>query len=280
MKEYTDAPKTEDVVNPEYDALEKEADDGFYRLMGYDNGENVSDAPETKRNGDVDYDTLEKEADDKFYRLMGYYDSENVEARNPADRHYANEAGEKDVKEGEEQKADTDKPEEQKNPRHEKIDGKDYYYDDNGKLYRVGNELEPNTEYEINGYKYTTDDKGRIISAEGKLHMKNHEGKLEIKDSLEDIGKGDQKEGDDRGHLIGDQFDGSPYLDNMIPQNADVNEKDFRKFENDLAKDVKDGKDVTVKVEPIYEGDSRRPSAVVVNYSIDGEKSVRVFPND
>lgn len=56
-----------------------------------------------------------------------------------------------------------------KNPRQEVMDGKTYYYDDNGKLYRVENELMPNSEYEINGYKYKTDDKGRIVSAEGTV---------------------------------------------------------------------------------------------------------------
>lgn len=165
------------------------------------------------------------------------------------------------------------------NPHQENVDGKTYYYDDNGKLYRVENDLAPNTEYEINSYKYQTDDKGRIVSAEGTLRMKDRDGRLPIKDSIEDIGKGDQKEGDDRGHLIGDQFDGSNGLENMVPQDANINRNDFKNFENELAKEVKDGKDVKVKVEPIYEGDSRRPDAIVVTYSINGEESVRVFPN-
>ncbi len=161
------------------------------------------------------------------------------------------------------------------------IDGIIYYYDDNGKLYRVGNELLPFSEYEFNGYKYKTDEYGRIISAEGTLHLKDREGRLPIKDSMENIGKGDQREGDERGHLIGDQFDGSNGLENMIPQDADINGKDFRNFENELAKNVKDGKEVEVKVEPVYEDESssRRPVAVVVTYSINGVENVRIFPN-
>lgn len=166
-----------------------------------------------------------------------------------------------------------------KNPHEKVIDGETHYYDDNGSLYRVGNELRRNCEYLLNGYKYLTDNMGRIISAEGILHLKDREGRLPIKDSIEDIGKGDQKEGDDRGHLIGDQFDGSNGLENMISQDADINRNDFKKFENELAKEVKDGKTVYYKVEPIYDGDSRRPSAIVVTYSISGEESVRVFPN-
>ena len=128
-------------------------------------------------------------------------------------------------------------------------------------------------------YSYETDDRGIIILVEGILHIKDRDGRLIIGDSIETIGKGDQKDGDDRGHLIGDQFDGSNRLENMIPQDADINRKDYRNFENELAKEVKDGKKVYVNIEVIYSGDSRRPEALVVNYSIDGKESMRVFTN-
>lgn len=158
-------------------------------------------------------------------------------------------------------------------------DAAEAYYDDNGKLYRKGKELAPNCEYEMNGYKYRTDEKGRIISAEGILHRKDREGRLTIRDSIDDIGKGDQQEGDDRGHLIGDQFDGTNGLENMIPQDAKINQTDFKSFENELAREMKSGKEVFYKAEPIYEGDSRRPVVVAVTYCIDGKESVRIFPN-
>lgn len=161
----------------------------------------------------------------------------------------------------------------------EEIDERKPAFDDNGKLYRVDNDLLPNSSYEINGYHYETDEYGRILSVEGILHMKERDSRLPIRDSIEDIGKGDQKEGDDRGHLIGDQFDGSNGLENMIPQDAEVNRNDFKNLENELAKEVKDGKEVKVEIKLVYEGKSRRPDALIVTYSIDGEKSVRVFPN-
>ena len=174
----------------------------------------------------------------------------------------------------------TNKKAELQNPHTEIRDNDTYYYDDNGKLYRVGKELTINSEYEINGYKYKTDQKGRIVSAEGTLHLKNRKGRLPIQDSIEDIGKGDQKDGDDRGHLIGDQFDGSNGLENMVPQNADINQKDYRYFENELANEVRNKKEVKVSIEPIYKGDSHRPVAIVVTYSIEGNESVRFFPNE
>lgn len=153
------------------------------------------------------------------------------------------------------------------------------YRDDNGNLYRQGIDLVPNNEYTINDYHYKTDDQGRIVEASGKLHMKNREGRLEIRDSKQDIGKGDEKETDDRGHLIGDQFDGSNGLENMVPQDSKINQNNFRNFENQLADKVKTGSDVRVKIEPIYEGDSHRPDAIAVSYSIDGKQGTRVFPN-
>ena len=61
------------------------------------------------------------------------------------------------------------------------------YYDDNDKLYRIGDDLLPNNKYEINGYSYETDDKGRITSVEGILHIKDREGRLIIGDSIEGI---------------------------------------------------------------------------------------------
>lgn len=154
------------------------------------------------------------------------------------------------------------------------------YFDDNGDLYRTGDDLLPNNKYEINGYNYETDDKERITSVEGKLYIKDREERLTIKDSIETIGKGDQKEGDDRGHLIGDRFNGSNGLENLVPQDANINRKDYKNLENELAKEVKDGKDVYIKIEVEYPEDSRRPEAIVVIYSIDGKENIRFFPND
>ena len=153
------------------------------------------------------------------------------------------------------------------------------YYDDNGELYRIGNELLPDTQYEINGYTYKTDELGRIISAEGILHLKEHDGRLTIKDSLSDIGKGDQREGDQRGHIIGDQFDGSNGLENMIAQDAGVNIKDYKNFENELAREVKEAKKVEVQIEPEYEGNSGRPDRIIVTYTIEGKENIRIFSN-
>ncbi len=165
------------------------------------------------------------------------------------------------------------------NPHEEMVDGTVHYFDDKGSLYRIGDNLLPDCHYEMNQYKYHTDAEGRIVSAEGELHMKDREGRLIIKDSIEVIGKGDQLETDDRGHMIGDQFDGSNGMENMIPQDAEINRRDFKNFENDLAVKVKAGDEVRIKVEPLYDNESRRPTDVLVTYSINGIEDMRIFPN-
>lgn len=167
-------------------------------------------------------------------------------------------------------------------------DGAKHYYDDNGKLYRIGNDLTPNNQYDLNGYSYKTDDMGRIKNAAGKLHLKEHQGRLAIEDSLNDIGKGDERATrdvmghplDDRGHLVGDQFGGAPSLGNLIPQDAKVNQGIYKNFEDRLAKQTKAGKDVKVDINVKYEGESRRPDSLIFKYSINVEKFVQIFPND
>ncbi len=152
--------------------------------------------------------------------------------------------------------------------------------DDQGIVFRVDNKLISNNKYEINGYTYETDDHGRIQSVSGFLHIKSHDGRKPIRDSMDTIGNGDQRETDERGHLIGDQFDGSNGMENMIPQDMTLNRGEYKNMENELAKQVKSGKEVYVEIEPQYDGDSRRPKALLVQYSIDGvEQTPRFFRN-
>lgn len=151
--------------------------------------------------------------------------------------------------------------------------------DDNGNVFRIGNELLPNNTYEKNGYKYETDKRSRIITAEGVLQQKNHEGRRPIEDSMDDIGKGDQKSTDDRGHLIGDWFNGSPGLENLVPQDAAINRGEVKALECSLANEVKKDKEVYLKVEPHYSDNSRRPDSFTYTYTVDGEISVKIFRN-
>lgn len=78
----------------------------------------------------------------------------------------------------------------------------EYKNNDDGMPYRMEQDLLTDAEYKRNGYEYTTDHLGRLFTAEGNLHLKEHDGRLQIKDSIHDIGKGYEKSTDDRGHAI------------------------------------------------------------------------------
>lgn len=160
----------------------------------------------------------------------------------------------------------------------EQAEGPKVFYDDNGEKYRVGNQLEPNAKFEVNGYQYETDDKGRVISAEGQLEIPEN---VEPRDmpSMKTVGKGDQLQGDERFHLIARRFGAGDGIQNLVPGDGELNHGDYYRLENTLADAVGEGADVKLKVEPKYEGDSNRPTEFRVTYSIDGEKDVVVFKN-
>lgn len=90
------------------------------------------------------------------------------------------------------------------------------YYDDNGEKYRQGNELEPNTVFEKNGYTYKTDEIGRVVSAEGKLQVKDHKGRNEMPDTRDIVAHGKMADSDDRGHLIADRFNGKDIKSGVV----------------------------------------------------------------
>lgn len=152
------------------------------------------------------------------------------------------------------------------------------YLDDNGKLYRKGNELAPNSEFVVNGYKYNTDELGRTVSAEGTLRIRDADYEYTIA-SNQAVYKGDKPEGYERGHLIGYQFGGSGGIENLSVMAGEVNHGDFLNLETKLANAVKDGSDVKMKVEPIFENSSNKPTEYKVTYSINGEKDIVVFGN-
>ena len=147
--------------------------------------------------------------------------------------------------------------------------------DDNDNPYIKDGDLIPNNEYDFNGYHYTTDDKGRIIKVERKINIpeeKKPRGNLPaIKDS---------QPGDDKGHLIAHEFDGVDNEGNLVPMNSDLNRNgDYRKFEREIEKAKRDGKDVNVSIEIDYYDNSSRPTSFTVTIEFDGEISERTFLN-
>ena len=139
---------------------------------------------------------------------------------------------------------------------------------------KIGNKkvLKSNVEYiDSNGYKYVTDDKGRISNVQGNLQL--GEG-VRNEYAQRTVGGVDRLPTDDGGHLIGSQFNGSGQIDNLVPQNSSINRAggEWYKMEKRWADALKEGSSVNVNITPIYEGGSVRPSVFKVDYWIDGEK--------
>ena len=153
------------------------------------------------------------------------------------------------------------------------------YLDDNGISYREGDRLLPNTQFEVNGYQYETDSQGRVISAEGQLRMRDQDYKRDMEDVRSIDGQEYQKD-DHRGHIIGHQFGGSDKLENLVPMQGELNQGDYAKLEKTLADAVQSGAETKMKVEPVYQGESTRPSEFRVTYSINNEQDVVVFKNE
>ncbi|WP_231887502.1 DNA/RNA non-specific endonuclease, partial [Paenibacillus jamilae] len=156
-------------------------------------------------------------------------------------------------------------------PNSQKPDGNtDKPFDENGSLksnikYKAG-------EYD---YSYETDGLGRLNKFEtDNLQLTKRESRLDHNPKTP--GK---KSGDHAGHLAGDRFGGSPELDNLVSQSRKVNLSQYKKIENQWAKALKDGKEVKVKVDIEYEGDSLRPSKFNVQYEIDGKFTERSILN-
>ncbi|WP_373560748.1 DNA/RNA non-specific endonuclease [Bacillus sp. es.036] len=97
--------------------------------------------------------------------------------------------------------------------------GKHIIKGENGKK-----QLLPNTRYETNdNYKYTTDDLGRIITVDApELVLKKAN---RNKYAQANVGGIDRLPDDDGGHLIGAQFNGPPDIDNLVPQNSQINRR-------------------------------------------------------
>ena len=137
--------------------------------------------------------------------------------------------------------------------------------------------LKPNIKYRTGEFKYhyETDANGRISNwSTDNLQLTERDGRLNYKSDTP--GK---IEGDHAGHLAGDRFGGSPELDNIVSQSQNVNLSHYKKIENQWAKAISEGKEVTVNVDIKYDGDGLRPIEFNVEYTIDGDFFSQIILN-
>nr|WP_272945919.1 DNA/RNA non-specific endonuclease [Endomicrobium proavitum] len=130
--------------------------------------------------------------------------------------------------------------------------------------------------YKTNGYQYKSDKFGRIIESGGTLRLEQG---IRNPNAQLSAGGVDRLITDHGSHLIGTRFGGSGNLDNLVAGDSNLNLSAYKKLENILAQALKDGKSVTVNIQPKYEGTSLRPSKLDIKYSIDNEKFSDVLLN-
>ena len=158
---------------------------------------------------------------------------------------------------------------------------------------RAANAAEPNTIYSYGGYKWETDEFGRVISAEGQVKVAPLDGRAGSGGvNTVTIGKGpDAQSGDIGFHLIGDQFGGPTNELNVVPGNGvsqggmpNLNQGPYASWERavkNLAADPANGP-VEMRVEPqYYEGNmTTRPDAFYASYRVNsGDWVTRMFRN-
>lgn len=72
--------------------------------------------------------------------------------------------------------------------------------------------------------------------------------------------------------MIASIFKGSGEIDNLVPMNATLNRKEYKALEASWKKALESGNEVTVKIKPVYVGNSFRPNEFKISYTIDGKK--------
>ena len=142
-------------------------------------------------------------------------------------------------------------------------------------------ELKPNIIYRTGegSYYYQTDEFGRITKTKTtKLRLQEDIRKTETYErGPHNTNTFDKKENDDAGHLFASRFGGSGELDNLISQNYKINRGTWKKMEKRWTNALKEGKEVQVEMEIVYDEATRRPKEFNVTEIIDGK--VKKFPS-
>ncbi|WP_337846327.1 DNA/RNA non-specific endonuclease [Sphingomonas sp.] len=129
-----------------------------------------------------------------------------------------------------------------------------------------------------NGYLYEIDEQNRTRRISGEITLNPEQGRSPTAQRA--AGGGDRRETDHGGHYIARRFNGPTEAFNHFAQDASFNRRDYAKLENQWERAKRQGKQVRVKIVPVYEGKSQRPSALNVWFYIDGKEGSHQLPNE
>jgi DNA/RNA non-specific endonuclease len=131
---------------------------------------------------------------------------------------------------------------------------------------------------ERNGYRYEIDDQNRTRRISGEITLNSDQGRSRTAQLA--AGGSDRRKNDHGGHYIARRFNGPKEAFNHFAQDGSFNRSDYSKLENEWEREKRLQKRVRVKIEPEFEGGSRRPSALNVWFWIEGEKRSKRFQNE
>ncbi|KLJ02481.1 hypothetical protein WQ56_02835 [Luteimonas sp. FCS-9] len=151
----------------------------------------------------------------------------------------------------------------------------------------AANAARPDTVYEFGNYRWSTDDQARLIRAEGRVDLEPvHRNDPGLQRDI-----GNEGRSTDVGfHVIADRLGGPTNRLNVVPGNGkpigdglpNLNNGDYKRFENQLARLTEAGHEVDMRVSPQYNpgNTSTRPDAFVAEYRVDGGDWIdQTFPN-
>jgi hypothetical protein len=135
----------------------------------------------------------------------------------------------------------------------------------------------PDATLRVDGrFTYRTDHLGRVTHATATLttidlhHPRDRTAQRHLPDKNPD---------DHAGHLFARIFQGPATTINLTPMHANINQSTYRRLENSWARAIRNGQDVQVSVDLTYEGVSRRPVLLEIEYSVGDEIYVQRMPN-
>jgi len=128
-----------------------------------------------------------------------------------------------------------------------------------------------------NGYHWWLDAAGRLREVEGTINVGVAR---RSRTAQRQAGQPDRRPTDDGGHYIAPRFNGPTEAFNHFAQDRNFNRGRYRTLEDQWAKALRTGKRVDVRIIPVYESSSRRPSLINVWFWIDGRRQSLQFPNE
>lgn len=135
-----------------------------------------------------------------------------------------------------------------------------------------------NTVITRNGYRYEIDKAKRTRKVSGTV-TENPQQRRSAKEQSR-AGGNDRRPTDHGGHFIARRFNGPTEAFNHFAQDADFNRGLYQRMENQWARGIRRGERVTVKIIPVYEGTSKRPSMLNIWYIIGSNKHSIQLPNE